>query len=64
MTLWAHPINAVVAVAFAPSDEDTDPKAGIRPTENLEADDVFEALDPGRKGEGCMVAWWGMDPTG
>jgi len=40
------------------------PKGGIRPAENLEDDEILEAREPGRSGEGIPGACArGMDPV-
>lgn len=56
--------SAVVGAALAIGEPDTTfPKAGTRPTENLEVDDIRDARDPGRSGEGTPGAWCGADPV-
>lgn len=40
------------------------PKGGMRPAENLEDDDIREAREPGRRGEGIPGACvCGIDPV-
>jgi len=45
-------VIAVVGAAFEGWEEATDPRTGIRPTENLEVVDKREEREPGRKGKG------------
>jgi len=45
-------VIAVVGAAFEGWEEATDPRAGIRPTENLDVVDKREEREPGRKGTG------------
>jgi len=56
--------NAMVADALAVLDETLLPNGGIRPAENLEDDDILEAREPGRIGEGIPGIYArGTDPV-
>lgn len=51
-------------VAPGDPDETLLPKGGIRPAENLEDDDIRDAREPGRNGDGVPGACaCGMDPV-